>query len=93
MCGPYTYEVQKQNSADNTWGAQTLITVQKLTNAATTHRLLAQTNLEADEAVYAMRLVVRLGNVLYPTATIAFSLTVNPPACDCSQLVWIAPAA
>ena len=21
MCGPYTYEVQKQNSADNTWGA------------------------------------------------------------------------
>ena len=87
ICGPYTYQVLVASNDS----AQTLVTLHALIGQPTTHKLVATTNNELEEGTYNLKIVISLGDPSYPTQTVLFTLSITPPACDCSLLTWQAP--
>ena len=58
------------------------------------HQLVTYTaDEDTDVGAHDMRLVVSLPDPLYPTLAKDFVVTILTPVCDCSLLVWQAPAA
>mgnify|MGYP000881288913 CR=1 FL=1 len=86
ICGPKTYTIV--NRADGS--AQTLVTLTTVT-ANTLHKLVSQTQSEADEGTHELKLIVHLADVSYPTLEVNFDLVISPATCDCKLLDWIMP--